>query len=211
MLARKNRIEAGLSEPYRVALRELRSRPGDAQQQLLHSGRGDVARIIGHDELAEELYSAGAYLEASEEYYALIQSIHLYYAGLPNYCYHLTECLKKRTDVTDAQRANLLPQLYRSCKSKFLRFSDPAGSERARETLELGSYAALSGDLDFAAQMIEESDRLQPDATKLEKLLLLHQARRDATGALNTARRILARNPLHPAANQIVKTLAGNP
>ena len=203
-------VEEGLTPVYRKVLAEIRGRAFDPKTEIKQSGSGEIAQIVTHDDIANALFKMGAFQEASEEFYGLIQSIHPYDPGLPNYYYHLAECLKRREDLTPDQRDPMLKSMYRACRSKFVRYSDRNGSLRARETLEMGSYAALSGDFSLASALFDESIRLDPKIQTMERLLLVHVALGNVEQARDVAKRILTMDPHHARALEVIRKIEAN-
>lgn len=160
----KKTHESALSPAYQAAIAHM----GELEPVL---NRDENDRIIHHDELAFRLYELGAWNEAGNEYYSLIQSSNKYFPGVPSYYLQLSECIKKRTDLPDTVKSVVLPRMYAACKQVFLRCSLRDGPDRARETYEMGIYAANSGDQPVAQELLEESIRLDAQPRKLETLM----------------------------------------
>ena len=84
-----------------------------------------------------------------------------------------------------------------------MRFSNPEGTDRARETFQMGLYAARSADYDFALRLINESVERDADPMRLETLMLLYKALKMPAEAGRIAERLLRVDPDNAQARRI--------
>ncbi len=196
--SQKRAHESAFSPAYLSAIAHL-SKPSPGENGNLS------ANLIHHDELAFRLYEDGAWKEASEEYYSLIQSCNKYFPGLPSYYLRLSECLKKRTEIPEAERNAVLVKMYSACKQIFMRCSNPKGPDRSRESFEMGVYAANSGDQPLARALLEESIKLDPQPRRIEILLQIEWKSGNRERAMNLAQELAGMEPNNPFALSIME------